>query len=126
MITRNHERDLSLLFDELKAADAQHTPPFTSIEGLDAPVGPSHRPLGRLQWALAAGTVAILAALALGSFRSHEDTATKEEQQWAAFSNWEAATDTLLAMSSARSDGTPPGSSPDAIQLPSNSGSKNL
>jgi hypothetical protein len=104
MTTDNNERDLKLLFGELKAADERHTPPFGGVGSSHAARQQAHGSSGRFNHLLAAGAVALLmlmgTILAFGIFRSRPDTATKEEEQWAAFSNWEAATDSLLAVSS--------------------------
>ncbi len=91
------ENRLSELFDQLKAQDRCHVPPFEAV-ARSSPKNSSFRPWTprfRLALGLAASVVVIVAtgtAILHFQNRSHEE----EMRQWALLSEWGAATDSFL------------------------------
>jgi hypothetical protein len=115
MNTEKIENELRQLFGELRANDSQRVPSFYSVTRASSSTTSTPRKSSPWFRFLSATAVLVLliAGIALAALHSHTRSFEREMQRWAALSDWETPTDTLLSISE-----TPWGS---AVPMPSDS-----
>jgi hypothetical protein len=103
MNTEKTEKELRLLYCELRTQVERHVPSFATLTSDSASASDASTSPVSFQWLrFALGTIAIvllLASITAAANRIRARALQRDMQQWAELSAWEARTDALLSIS---------------------------
>ena len=104
MNTEKPEKELRLLYHELRTQVERQVPSFATLTSNSASASRASTSQGSFQWfRFAPGTIAIvllLAGITVAANRIRARALQRDLQRWAELSAWEAPTDPLLSISS--------------------------